>query len=138
MGVAKVIGKGPKDMKLSIAHIFTALERTKRCAQAWAHSQPEHDEALGKFIQDLDQIRLELKNSVVKKAKSRSAKHGSIPTGHMHEIITCLMPAITFAEIISEQQPKYTAPLKRLQEEIYRVTRELLKKVSPGSVSDED
>ncbi|TKB88569.1 MAG: hypothetical protein E8D41_16390 [Nitrospira sp.] len=125
-------------MKPSIVMIFTALERTKRCAHAWAHSQPEHDEALGKFIKDLDQIGFELKNSVLVKPRSRSAKHGSTPTGHMLEIIHCLMPAITFAEIISEQQPEYTVPLKRFQEEVHRVTRELDKKISPGAVSDED
>jgi hypothetical protein len=125
-------------MKLSIVEIFTALERTNRCAQAWAHSQPEHDEALGKFINDLDQIGLELKNSVLVKARSRSAKHGSTPKGHMLEIIHCLTPAITFAEIISEQQPEYTVPLKRFREEVHRVTRELHEKISPGVFSDED
>lgn len=125
-------------MKLSIVEIFTALERTKRCAQAWAHSQPEHDEALGKFINGLDQIGLELKNSVLVKARARSAKHGSTPKGHMLEIIRCLTPAITFAEIISAQQPEYTVLLKRFREEVHQVTRELHKKISPGVFSDED
>jgi hypothetical protein len=63
--MAEAIGEGPKAMKLSIVEIFAALERTKRCAQAWAHSQPELDEALGKFIKDLDQIGFELKNSAI-------------------------------------------------------------------------
>ena len=138
MGVAEAIKKEPKAMKLSIVDIFTALARTKRCAQAWAHSQPEHDEALGKFIKDLDQIALELKNSVSVKARSRSARHGSTVEGNLHEIVNCLVPAIAFAVIISERQPEYTVPLKRFQEEVQRVRQELIKKVSPGVLSDED
>jgi hypothetical protein len=138
VGVAEAVGEGPKDMKLSIADIFTALERTKRCAQAWAHSQPKHGEALGKFIQDLDQIRLELKSSVVGKAKLQSSRLMGTVEGNIFGIVNCLTPVTVCAEFISEQQPKYTAPLKRFQEEIYRVRRELFKKVSPGSVSDED
>jgi len=125
-------------MEPSIVDIFTALERTKRCAQAWAHSQPEHDEALGKFIRDLDQIGLELQQSVLVKPRSRSAKHGSTVEGNMHEIVNCLLPVITFAEIISERHPKYTVPLKRFQEEVRRVQQELFKKVSPGARSDEE
>jgi hypothetical protein len=125
-------------MKLSIVEIFTALERTKRCAQAWAHSQPELDEALGKFIKDLDQIGLELKNSVLVKARSRSPKHGSTVEGNMHDIVNCLLPAIVLAELISEQQPEYTVPLKRFQEEVNRVKRVLIQKVYPGMFPDED
>ena len=138
VGVAEAIGEGPKAMKLSIVDIFTALERTKRCAQAWAHSQPEHDEALGKFIMDLDQIGLELQQSVLVKPRSRSAMHGSTVEGNLHEIVNCLVPAIAFAVIISERQPEYTVPLKRFQEEVQRVRQELIKKVRPGVLSDED
>jgi hypothetical protein len=105
-------------MKPSIVEIFTALERTKRCAQAWAQSHPEHDEALSKFIKDLDQIGLELKNSVLVKARFRSSRHGRTMEGNLHEIINCLVPAITFAELISERQPEYTVPLKRFQDEV--------------------
>ena len=54
VGVAEAIGEGPKAMKPSIVMIFTALERTKGCAHAWAQSQPEHGEELGKFIKDLN------------------------------------------------------------------------------------
>ena len=118
----------PKAMRPSIAEIFTALERTKRCAHAWALSQPEHGEALGKFIKDLDQIGLEIQ-SVLVKPRSRSAKHGSTVDGNMHELVHCLGPVIVFAEIISEQQPEYTVPLKRFQEEVRRVQQELIKKV---------
>jgi hypothetical protein len=138
VGVAENGRRRTEALKLSIVEIFTALERTKRCAQAWAHSQPEHNEALRKFINDLDRIGLELRNSVLVKARPRSAKHGSTPTGHMHEIFHCLMPAITFAETIPEQQPEYTVPLKRFYEEVHRVTRELHKQISPGVFSDED
>jgi hypothetical protein len=127
--MAKAIGEGPKAMQPSIVDIFTALERTKECAQAWAQSQPEHDEALGKFIQDLDQIGLELQQSVLVKSRSRSAKHGSTVDGNLHEIVNCLGPVIVFAEIISEQQPEYTVPLKRFKEEVRRVHQELIKKV---------
>jgi hypothetical protein len=137
VGVAGAIGEGPKAMELSIGGIFTCLERTKRCAQAWAHSQPEHGEALGKFIEDLDQIRLELKNSVVGKAKLQSSRRMGTVEGNIFAIINCLTLVTVLAELISEEQPKYTAPLKRFQEEIYRVKRELFKKVSPGSASDE-
>lgn len=127
-------------MKLSIIEIFTALDRTKRCAQAWAQSQPEHDEALGKFIKELDQIGLELQKSVLVKPRSRSAKHGSTVEGNMFEIVNCLIPVVTFAQIIPERQPEYTVPLKRFQEEIQRVRQELIKKVKvgPGVFSDED
>lgn len=48
-------------MEPSIVETFTFLERTKGCARAWSLSQPEHEEALDKFITDLDQIALELK-----------------------------------------------------------------------------
>ena len=116
-------------MQPSIVDIFTALERTKECAHAWAHSQPEHGEALGKFIQDLDQIGLKLQKSVLVKPRSRSAKHGSTVDGNLNEIVNCLVHVVTFAEIISERHPKYTVPLKRFQEELRRVQQELIKKV---------
>jgi hypothetical protein len=48
------------------------------------------------------------------------------------------MPAIVYAEVISERQPEYTVPLKRFQGEVQRVKRELIKKVYPGVFSDED
>jgi hypothetical protein len=63
VGVAEAVGEGPKAMKPSIVEIITAVERAKGWAQAWAQSNPEHDEALGKFIKDLDQIGLELKTA---------------------------------------------------------------------------
>jgi hypothetical protein len=138
VGVAEAIREEPKAMKPSIVEIFTALERTKRCAQAWAQSHPEHDEALGKFIKDLDQIGFELKNSVLVKARFGSSRHGSTMKGNLPEIVNCLMPAITLAVLISERQPEYTVPLKRFQEEVQRVEQELIKKVSPGVLSDED
>jgi hypothetical protein len=125
-------------MELSIVEIFTALERTKGCAHAWAQSQPEHDEALDKFITDLDQIELELQQSVLVKPRSRSAMHGSTVEGNLFGILNCLIPVITFAQIIPEQQPKYTVPLKRFQEEVQRVRQELIKKVRTGVLSDED
>jgi hypothetical protein len=136
--VEKTVGEGPITVEPSIVDIFTALERTKRCAHAWAQSQPEHDEALGKFIKDLDQIGLELQNSVVGKARIQSSWRRSTVEGNIFGIVNCLTPVTVFAEFISEQQPEYTAPLKRFQEEIYRVKRELFMKVSPGAVSDED
>lgn len=127
-------------MKPSIVLIFTALERTKGCAHAWAQSQPEHEEALGKFVKDLDQIGCELKSSVPVKARFRSARHGSTVEGNMFGILNCLIPVITFVVIISERQPEYTVPLKRFQEEVQRVRQELIKKVQVGSgvFSDED
>jgi hypothetical protein len=136
--VAEAIGEGPKAMELSIVEIFTCLERTKEYAHAWSHSQPEHDEALGKFIKDLDQIGCELKNSVLVKARVRSARHGSTLEGNLHDIVNCLVPAIAFAELISERQPEYAIPLKRFQEEVQRVKRELIQKVYPGVFSNED
>jgi hypothetical protein len=138
--VEKTVGEGPTIMELSIVEIFTALERTKGCAHAWAQSQPEHDEALGQFIKDLDQIGLELQQSVLVKPRSRSARHGSTVEGNLFGILNCLVPVITFAQIIPEQQPEYTGPLKRFQEEVQRVRQELIKKVRPGPgvLSDED
>lgn len=125
-------------MKPSTVEIFTALGRTKRCAQAWAQSQPEHDEALGQFIKELDQIGFELKNNVLVKARFRGSRHGGTMKGNLPEIVNCLMPAIALAELISERQPEYTVPLKRFQEEVQWVKRELIKKVYPGLLSDED
>ena len=127
-------------MQPSIVEIFTALERTKKCAQAWAQSQPEHDEALGKFIKDLDQIGCKLQNSVLVKTRVRSVRHGSTLEGNLHEIVSCLVPAISLSEIISERQPEYTVPSKRFQEEVQRVRQELIKKVRPGPgvFSDKD
>jgi hypothetical protein len=138
VGGAETMREEPKVMRPSIAEIFTALERTRRCAQAWAHSQPEHGEELNKCIKDLDQISLELKNSVVGKARLQSSRGRSMVEGNIFGIVNCLTPVITFAEIISERHQKYTVPLKRFQEEVRRVQQELFKKVSPGARSDED
>jgi hypothetical protein len=132
--MAEAIGEGPKAMEFLIGDIFTALERTKHSAQAWAHSQPEHDEALGKFIKDLDQIELELRESVVGKASLQSSYRGSTVNGNIFGIINCLTHVTGLAALFSEEQPEYTAPLKRFQEEIYRVKGELTKKVFPGAV----
>ena len=127
-------------MELSIVEIFTCLERTKEYAQAWAQSQPEHEEALDKFIKDLDQIGCELQNSVLVKARVRSVRHGSTREGNLFEILNCLIPTMTFAELISEQQPEYAVPLKRFYEEVRRARQELIHKVRPGPgvFSDED
>ena len=132
--------EGPKAMEPSIVDIFTALERTKSCAQSWAQFQPEHDEALDKFVKDLDQIGCELKNTALVDVSFRSARHGSTLEGSLFEILNCLIPVITFAQIISERQPEYTVPLKRFYEEVQRVRQELIKKVRPGPgvFSDED
>lgn len=140
VGVAEAIGEGPKAMELSIGDIFTALERTKQCAHDWAHSQPEHNEALGKFIKDLDQSGCELQNSVLVKARVRSAEHGSTVDGNIYNLINCLLPVTVFAEIIAEQQPEYAVPLKRFYEEVRRARQDLIKKVRPGPgvLSDED
>lgn len=108
-------------MEPSIVETFTFLERTKGCARAWSLSQPEHEEALDKFITDLDQIALELKNSVSVKARFRSARNGSMMEWNLFEIVNCLVPVITFAEIISERQPEYTVPLKRFQGAVCRL-----------------
>ena len=127
-------------MKLSIVEIFTYIERIKECAHAWAHSQPEHGEApeygeaLGKFIQDLDQIELELRESVVGKASLQSSYRGCTVDGNIFGIINCLTHVTALADFFSEEQPEYTAPLKRFQEEISRVKGELTKKVYPGAV----
>ena len=127
-------------MEPSIVDIFTALERTKSCAQFWAQSNPEHEEALDKFIKDLDQIGCDLKNSALVEVSFQSARHGSTTEGSLFEILNCLVPVITFAAIISERQPEYTVPLKRFQEEVQRIRQELIKKikVGPGVFSDED
>ena len=127
-------------MEFLIGDIFTALERTKHSAQAWAHSQPERGEApefgeaLGKFIQDLDQIELELRESVVGKASLQSSYRGCTVNGNIFGIINCLTHVTALAGFFSEEQPEYTAPLKRFQEEISRVKGELTKKVYPGAV----
>ena len=89
--------EGLKAMELSIVEIFTAVERTKEYAQSWAQSQPEHDEALGKFIKDLDHIGCELQNSVLVEARVRSVRHGSTREGSLFEILNCLIPVLTFA-----------------------------------------
>jgi hypothetical protein len=127
-------------MELSVVEIFTCLERTKDCAHAWAQSQPEHGEALGKFIKDLDQIGGELQKSVLVKPRSPNAKHGSTVDGNLLELLNCLMPTLTFADVLSEQQPEYAVPLKRFYEEVQRARQDLIKKVRPGPgvLSDED
>jgi hypothetical protein len=51
-------------MKPSLVDIFNAIAGAKGRAQAFSQSPPEHYEAVRKFIEDLDQIGLELKNSV--------------------------------------------------------------------------
>jgi len=121
-------------MEFSIGDIFTYLERTKEIAHAWAQSQPEHDEALGKFIKDLDQIELELRESVVGKASLQSSWRGSTVDGNIFGIINSLTHVTSLADLFSEQQPEYAVPLKRFQEEIYRVKEELTKKVFPDAV----
>lgn len=82
-----------------------------------------------KFIQDLDQIGLELQKSVLVKPRSLRAKHGSTVEGNIFEIINCLTPVTVLAELISEEQPEYAVPLKRFYEEVQRAWQELFEKV---------
>ena len=140
VGVEEAIGEGPKAMELSIGEIFTCLERTKERAHAWAHLQPEHEEALDKFIKDLDQSGCELQNSVLVKARVPSAEHGSTLEGSLFEILNCLTPILVLVELLSEQQPEYAVPLKRFNEEVQRARQDLIKKVRPGPgvLSDEN
>ena len=51
-------------MKPSLVEIFNALEGAKGYAQLFAESHPEHGEAVGKFIANLNQIIRELHNNV--------------------------------------------------------------------------
>lgn len=125
-------------MQPSLDQILTVLELAKARTHTVAETHPEHDDVIRKFIKDLDQIGLELQEIVVGKASLQSSWRGSTVDGNIYNLINCLLPVTVFAEIIAEQQPEYTAPLKRFQEEIYRVKRELFKKVIPGAVSDED
>lgn len=67
----EAIGEGLKAMEPSIVEIFTFLERTIKFSYAWAQSQPEHEEALDKFIKDLDQVGCELKNSALVKVRCK-------------------------------------------------------------------
>jgi hypothetical protein len=127
-------------MEFSIGDIFTYLERTKEFAHAWAQSQPEHGQALGKFIRDLDQSGCELQNSVLVKARVPSAEHRSTPEGNVFGIRICVTPILALVDLLSEQQPEYAVPLKRFSEEVQRAQKDLIKKVhpDPGVLSDEN
>ena len=58
--------------------------------------------------------------------------------GTLHDIVHCLTIARTHSELISERHPEYAVPLKRFQKEIRRVQKELITKVCPGLLSEED
>lgn len=138
MAMAKAIGEGPKPMKPSLVEIFNPLEGAKGWAQALAQSHPEHDEAVGKFIQDINQIGRELQNIVSGESEFTKLRHGSTMEESLHNSVKLLTAVRAHAELISVRHPEYTVPLKRFQKEVQRVRRELITKVRPGLLSDDD
>jgi len=125
-------------MKPSLVEINNALEGARGLSQALAQSHPEHDEAVGKFNEDINQISRELGNIVYGESEFPKLRHGSAMEATLHDIVNFLTIARAYAEVISGQRPEYAAPLKRFQEEAQRVQRELIKKVRPVLLSDED
>jgi hypothetical protein len=56
----------------------------------------------------------------------------------LHDIVHFLTIARTHSDLISERHPEYAVPLKRFQDEVQRIQSELIKRVRPGLLSDED
>jgi hypothetical protein len=125
-------------MKPSLVEIFNALTGAKGWAQDLAQSHPEHDEAVGKFIEDINQIAGELRDIVYGESEFPKLKHASTTEESLHNSVKFLTAARAHAELISVQHPEYTVPLKRFQKGVQRVQRELMTQVRPGVLSDED
>ena len=125
-------------MKPSLVEIFNALSGAKGFAQALAQSDPEHGEAVDKFIEDINQIAHELRTIVYGESEFPKLRHGSTMEESLHNSLKFLTAGRAHAELISVQHPEYTVPLKRFQREIRRVQRELITKVRPGLLSEED
>jgi hypothetical protein len=136
--MAKAIGEGPKAMKPSLVEIFNALTGAKGWAQTFAQSHPEHGGAVGKFIEDINQIARELRNIVDGESEVPKLGPGSTMEEPLHNSVRFLTSARAHAELISVWHPEYTVPLKRFQQEVQRVQRELITQVRPGLLSDED
>lgn len=125
-------------MKPSLVEVFNALEGAKGWAQVLAQSHPDHNEAVGTFIQDINQIASELRNIVYGESERPTLTHGSTLEESLHNSLKFLTAAGAHAELISVQCPEYTVPLKRFQKEVQRARRELMTKVHPDLLSEED
>ena len=125
-------------MKPSLVDVFNALSGAKGYAEVLAQSHPEHGEAVGKFLEDINQIASELRTIVYAESERPKLTHGSTLEEYLHNSLKFVTAAGAHAELISVQCPEYTVHLKRFQKELQRARRELMTKVQPGLLSEED
>jgi hypothetical protein len=119
----------PNAMQPSLDKIFTVLEIAKARAQALAQTDPEHDDVLRKFMKDLHQIGIELNNGEYDDTPFRRPAYRRTQKISFLDIFNILGAAIKEAEVIYIEHPAYIFPLKRFQEEITRIGRQLFKNV---------
>lgn len=121
--------KDRNSMPPSLDTIFTALQLAKARAHALAQTHPEHDDVLRKFRKDLHQIGIELNDGEYDEMRFRSS--GVSCTDRIHFINLFLILGCTkrLAEELYEEHPAYIFPLKRFQEEITRVGKQLFRNV---------
>lgn len=93
---------------------------------------------MGKFIEDINQIAHELRTIVYDESEFPKLRHESMMEELLHNSLKFLTAGRAHAELSSVECPEYTVPLKRFQKEIRRVQRELITKVRPGLLSEED
>jgi hypothetical protein len=124
--------------KPSLIEIFNALDSATGWAEAFGIWQPEHHEAASRFIHDMHQIGLELQTACRIDTSSQTSRQGITTDAVLYDIVSCLTRARAHASFVSEQQPEYTLSLKRFQEEIQGIQGELMEKVRPVFLPEEN
>jgi hypothetical protein len=117
-------------MTPSLIEIINAIDGAIGWAEGFAQSHPGHKDAVGTFIKDLQQIDLELRTACMMDPSFRISRQVHT-TAILHDIVSSLTIARSYADLISEWQPDYANPLKRFQREVQRVQRVLIKQVHP-------
>jgi len=125
-------------MKPSLVEILNALSGAKGFAEVLAQSHPEHGEAVGKFIEDINQIGHELRTIIYGESEFPKLTHRSAMEESLHNSLKFLTAARAHADLISVQRPEYTVPLKRFQKEIRHVQKELITNVCPRLLSEDE
>lgn len=121
--------KDRNSMPPSLDTIFTALELAKARAQALAQTHPEHEDVIRKFMKDLHQMGIELNDGEYDETRFRSSQDCSPGRLHFIDLYLSLGQTDWAAEQLYEEHPAYIFPLKRFQEEITRVWRQLFRNV---------
>jgi hypothetical protein len=114
----------------SLDQIFFGLERAKKWARDWAHAYPEHERAVDKFIQTINQLGYALNDGPYDETRFACTRQFNTTVGPSHEVVS-LMAAEYLALKLAEAHPAYLFPLHQFGKDFRLAFKGLLLHIAP-------